>query len=539
MSSTIEFADFSYTYPQAPHPTLRNLSLELPEGVLTLVVGDSGVGKSTLLRALNGLVPHFSGGTVSGYLSVFGVEPYRTAPQLMGQWVGFVFQDPESQSVMEQVEEEIAFGLQQQGVDAATIRLRVEEVLDLLGIAPLRQRSLHTLSGGERQRVAIASALAMRPRLLVLDEPTSQLDPLAADEVFQALMRLNQDLGLTVVVAEHRIERILPYADAVLSLHANGVEVGTPREILPHLVNVPPVVEVGRRLGWNPLPLSIKEGRPFTRRLTLPPMSPLPAPVRSGTPLIEAKGVTVQYGSHTALHQAALTLYAGDLMVMMGRNGSGKSTFMRSLVGLVRPQSGRIRVGTYDVRQTDTATLCRTVGYLPQNPDDLLYADTVREEWQFALKQQGLDPEKGWAERAVPLLETLGLTPLLERYPRDLSVGERQRVALGVIMLARPQILLLDEPTRGLDAGTKQSLAALLQTWAREGMGIVIVTHDVEFAAQVATWVMVMGEGEVAAEGTPAAVMVPSPLFAPQMARLFPQQQWLTPEAALDVLGNT
>lgn len=532
--SAIESRALHYSYPNAEKPTLENLSFALPDGALTLVTGASGVGKSTLLRTFNGLVPHFSGGTLQGRLTVDGVEPYLQPPQNMGQRVGFVFQDPESQAVMAQVEDEIAFGMEQQGLNRAEMRVRLEEVLDLLGIATLRGRALTTLSGGERQRVAIAAVLALRPPLIVLDEPTSQLDPLAADELFQALVRLNHDLGISVVVAEHRLERVLPYADTMLTLTPTTPLLGTPREVLPHLQEVPPLVEMARRLKWEPLPLTIKEARPFSRKITLPTPTGTPtASFKNGTPLVRADGVSVGYHGTFAVRSADFALHAGEIVALMGRNGAGKSSLLRSLVGLVRPTSGAITVGTLDATRTSTAALCRIVGFLPQNPNDLLFAETVREEWEFSLRQHGIDPVTGWDEYGAPLAEQLGLTPLLHRYPRDLSVGERQRVALGAILLVRPRVLLLDEPTRGLDHQSKHQLATLLKTWRYEGMGVVVITHDVEFAAQIADRVVMMAEGQIVADGTPATVLGNSPLFAPQAARLFPNQGWLTADEVL------
>lgn len=533
--SAIESRALHYKYPNAEKPTLANLSFALPDGALTLVTGASGVGKSTLLRTFNGLVPHFSGGTLTGRLTVDGVEPYLQPPQTMGQRVGFVFQDPESQAVMAQVEDEITFGMEQQGLNRAEMRVRLEEVLDLLGIANLRGRALTTLSGGERQRVAIAAVLALRPPLIVLDEPTSQLDPLAADELFQALVRLNHDLGISIVVAEHRLERVLPYADTMLTLTPTTPLLGTPREVLPHLQEVPPLVEIARRLNWEPLPLTIKEARPFSRRISIAaPLADLTRPpLRDNTPLVRAEGVSVGYNGTFAVRSADFALHAGEIVALMGRNGAGKSSLLRSLVGLVRPKSGNITVGTLDATRTSTAALCRIVGFLPQNPNDLLFAETVQEEWEFSLRQHGIDPLTGWAEYGAPLAEQLGLTVLLHRYPRDLSVGERQRVALGAILLVRPRVLLLDEPTRGLDHQSKHQLATLLKRWRGEGLGVVVITHDVEFAAQLADRVVMMAEGQIVADGSPATVLGNSPLFAPQAARLFPNQGWLTAEAAL------
>jgi energy-coupling factor transporter ATP-binding protein EcfA2 len=531
--SAISSHDLRYTYPNADTPTLKDLSFALPDGALTLVTGASGVGKSTLLRTFNGLVPHFSGGILAGRLTVDGVEPYLQPPQSMGQRVGFVFQDPESQAVMAQVEDEIAFGMEQQNLSRAEMRVRLEEVLDLLGIAALRGRALTTLSGGERQRVAIASVLALRPPLIVLDEPTSQLDPLAADELFQALVRLNHDLGVSIVVAEHRLERVLPYADTMLTLTANAPLLGSPREVLPHLQEVPPLVEIARRLQWHPLPLTIKEARPFSRKLSLPAPTAdasYTTSTRNGAPLVRAENVTIGYHGTAAVRAADFSLYAGEIVALMGRNGAGKSTLLRSLVGLVRPQAGHITVDKLDATRTSTAALCRIVGFLPQNPNDLLFAETVREEWEFSLRQHGIDPIQGWEAYGAPLAEQLRLTDLLHRYPRDLSVGERQRVALGAILLVRPRVLLLDEPTRGLDHHTKAQLAALLHQWRTEGMGIAVITHDVEFAAQIADRVVMMAEGQIVADGSPAGVLGNSPLFAPQAARLFPNQGWLTAE---------
>ncbi len=544
--SAIKSTALQYTYPNALTPTLNGVTFTLPEGALTLVTGVSGVGKSTLLRTLNGLVPHFSGGRLAGQLTVDGLEPYRLPPQSMGQRVGFVFQDPEAQSVMAQVEDEIAFGMEQMGLSRTEMRVRLEEVLDLLGIATLRSRALTTLSGGERQRVAIAAVLALRPPLIVLDEPTSQLDPLAADELFQALVRLNQDLGISIVVAEHRLERVLPYADYMLTLTGEGPLLGTPREVLPHIEAVPPLVAIARKLGWNPLPLTIKEARPFTRTIELPRrggsghdktsnMHPLTRPPLGtgepsnlNSPLVEARNVSVNYNGSAAVRAADFALHSGEVVAVMGRNGAGKSSLLRTFVGLVRPQAGTVTVGGLDATRTGTAELCRMVGYLPQNPNDLLFAETVREEWEFSLRQHGIDPIQGWAEYGVPLADQLGLTDLLYRYPRDLSVGERQRVALGAILLVRPCVLLLDEPTRGLDHNTKAHLADLFRQWRAQGMAIAVITHDVEFAAQVATRVVMMAEGQIVADGNPATVLGNSPLFAPQAARLFPNQGWLT-----------
>ncbi len=272
----ITFEHVSFTYPSATRPALNNVSFELPSGDFVLLVGPSGAGKSTLLRCINGLVPHFSGGALTGNIRVNDLDPVAATPQVMSRHVGFVFQDPEAQFVMDRVEDEMAFALENAAMPPVEMRVRVEETLDLLDLAPLRDRALVTLSGGERQRVAIAAALALRPEILILDEPTSQLDPKSAEDVLTALVRLNQDLGLTILLAEHRLERVLPFVDSLLYLDdASGpVRVGDPRDVLPEVELGPPLVQLGKRLGWQPLPLTIKEGLRFSRRLARQEVAP-------------------------------------------------------------------------------------------------------------------------------------------------------------------------------------------------------------------------------------------------------------------------
>jgi energy-coupling factor transport system ATP-binding protein len=425
------------------------------------------------------------------------------------------------------------------------MRIRVEEVLDLLDLAPLRSRRLENLSGGERQRVAIASALAFRPRVLVLDEPTSQLDPKSAEDVLQALVRLNHDLGLTILLAEHRLERVLPFVDYLVYLPDNGagLRAGTPQDLLPEMALVPPLVALARTLNWQPLPLTMKAGRRFSRRLEVSPVSkPVSgSPVRPANgPTLEARRLEVSYGQHPILRGVDLATWPGEIVALMGRNGAGKSTLLKSLVGLVRPRRGQVAVHGRDISRDDVADICRQVGYLPQDPNALLFADTVQEELEITLRNHGLALDRHEAATELTpqqLLAQLGLADKAAAYPRDLSTGERQRVALAAIMVTRPAALLLDEPTRGLDYAAKQALLALLQRWQKEGMAILLVTHDVELAAAAASRVVLMSQGEIIADGPPDTVLGASPLFAPQIARLFPDSGWLTVKDALAGLG--
>ncbi|MCC6453363.1 MAG: ATP-binding cassette domain-containing protein [Caldilineaceae bacterium] len=539
----IEFDRVTYIYPGAKRPALRDFSLTLPTGEVVVVAGPSGAGKSTLLRCINGLVPHFSGGTLTGNVRVLGLDPVAATPQVMSRHVGFVFQDPEAQFVMDRVEDEIAFALENAAMSPQEMRVRVEETLDLLDLAPLRSRPLAELSGGEKQRVAIAAALALRPAILVLDEPTSQLDPKSAEDVLNALARLNSDLGLTVILAEHRLERVLPFADQLLYLPGEGGAplLDNPRSVLPVMEQVPPLVRLAKQLNWSPLPLTIKEGLRFSRVLTPQPVDgpsrALPAPTVE-RPFAAAQQVKVRYGQTPALHGVDFALHPGEVVAVMGRNGSGKSTLFKTLVGLVRPDAGQVLVMGRDAAKLDVATICQSIGYLPQDPNSLLFADTVMEELSFTLRNHGYDPAGNPAALPVDpgaLLAQLGIAGLADAYPRDLSVGERQRVALAAILVVKPHALLLDEPTRGLDYGAKGQLAQLLLGWRQAGMGIGVVTHDVELAAAIADRVVLMSQGEIIAQGAPAEVLGASPFFAPQIARLFPGTGWLTPE---DVAGE-
>jgi energy-coupling factor transport system ATP-binding protein len=534
----IKLKNLSFTYPNSPSPTLDSINLHIHEGDFVLLMGTSGAGKSTLLRCLNGLVPHFSGGTISGQLSINGLNPVEATPQVMSRHVGFVFQEPEAQFVMDRVEDEIAFALENAAFSPQEMRIRVEEVLDMLDLAPLRARSLETLSGGEKQRVAIAATLVLRPRVLILDEPTSQLDPKSAEDVLQALVRLNSDLGLTILLAEHRLERVLPYIDSLLYLPA--IEYGDPSDILAKLDlnQVPPLIALGKAFNWQPLPLSIKQGRRFSHKALLctPIKETEPWSAKQRFAYLVARNLRMSYDNQQAILKGIdISVRAGEIVVLMGRNGAGKSSLLKSLIGLCPIQGGEILLNGDNIVGQPVATIAQKIGYLPQDPNALLFANTVRDEFEITLRNHGLlVDENDVNNRIDELFEILGLSNKSAAYPRDLSVGERQRVALGAIMVIKPKVLLLDEPTRGLDYLAKRRLSELLRQWRDEGIAILLVTHDVELAAQVAERVVLMSQGEIIADGAPRTVLGHSPQFAPQVARLFPETGWLTVE---DVLG--
>ena len=542
----ISFNDVTFTYPGADRPVFRSLNLEILPGDFVLVMGPSGAGKSTLLRCLNGLVPHFSGGTLRGAIRVAGYDPVQVSPRVMSRQVGFVFQDPETQFVVDRVEDEVAFALENLALPPAEIAARLDTALGLVGLAGLRQRRLDTLSGGEQQRVALASVLALNPSLLALDEPTSQLDPASAQDLLQTLVRLNQELGLTIVLAEHRLERVLPYVNRIIYMggDTDSVLVGEPRQVLQQVELVPPLITIGKRLNWQPLPLTIQEARRFAEAMQVPVNSSSAPPHQTldGREIaLQIENLHVFYDSQPALKGVDLTIRCSEILVLMGSNGAGKTTLLRSLLGLHKPEAGKIALFGQSVLGEDPARLSRQIGYLPQDPNSLLFADRVIDELLFTLRNRELRAQKlnrGQAQawemnanaRAAGLLNQMGMADLAAVYPRDLSVGQRQWVALAAIMVAGPRILMLDEPTRGLDPAAKLRLAELLRGWRAAGHAILLVTHDVELAARLADRIALLEAGRLIANGQPLEVFSAHPPFAPQILQLYPRAGCLTPE---------
>jgi energy-coupling factor transport system ATP-binding protein len=545
----IRFDRVTFTYPEAADPTLRDVELTVAEGELCLVVGQTGSGKSTLLRAINGLVPHFTGGRLVGDVSVGGRSTRDDPPRQLADVVGLVGQDPTSSFVTDVVEDELAYAMENLGVPAPAMRRRVEDTLDLLGLHDLRHRPLRALSGGQQQRVAIGAVLTTAPRVLVLDEPTSALDPAAAEEVLAALSRLVHDLGLTVVVAEHRLERVVPFADRVVLVPGNGAPLvaGPPGAVMAASPVVPPVVELGRLAGWAPLPLSIRDARREAASLR-DQLRALPAPnghwpaarpparpaARDGHDVVAEVGhLSASYGPVVALRQVSVQLRAGEIVAVMGRNGSGKSTLLRHLVGLTPPASGRVRVLGRAPHALPARQLNRTVGLVPQDPGVLLYGETVAGECDAADRDGHLPP--GTTADALAAIVP-GLAA--DRHPRDLSEGQRLGLALAVVLGPRPPVILLDEPTRGLDYAAKHRLAATLRSLGDAGHTVVMATHDVELVAGLAERAIVLAEGEVVADGPAREVVCHSPVFAPQVAKILAPLPWLTVDEVRTALAQ-
>jgi len=519
-----------FCYPNASRAVLEDVSFSVAGGQLVLLIGPSGSGKSTLLRCLNGLVPHYHGGAYAGRVVVDGCVVREHQPRDMADAAAMVFQDPESQMVAETVEDEVAFGMENLGLERTAMRKRVEEVLDLLRITRLRHRRLNTLSGGELQRVAIAAVLTMQPRVLLLDEPTSQLDPQAAEELLTTVQRLNDELGLTVLIAEHRLERVVQYAGRVLYLAGDGsVRAMDVREAMETLRLAPPVARLGRALGWSPVPLSVREGRAFAETFAAPAAPETNGARPSGNAAIAARGLRVSYGSAPALRGVTFEAHAGEVLALMGRNGAGKTTLLRTLIGLVRPDGGSAFVLGRDVSGAETEELARDVALVPQDASSVLYHRTVEEEIADALAGTRREGEVDGS------LREWRLEQLRQSNPADLSAGERQRVALAAMLVGRPRVILLDEPTRGMDYETKELLALNLRRRCDEGAVVVLASHDVELAGRCADRVLLLSDGEVVVEGPARSVLTETLTFSTQVNKLL-GGTFLTPE---DVLAGS
>ncbi len=530
----IEWRDLTFTYPEADRPSLREVDLTVEEGELALVVGATGSGKSTLLRSVNGLVPHFTGGHVEGFVRVDGLDPRTHPPRELAETVGVVGQDPLSGFVTDTVEEELAYGMEQVAIPAATMRRRVEEVLDLLGIAPLRRRALRTLSGGEQQRVAIGAVLTMHPRVLVLDEPTSALDPAAAEEALSAVLRLVHDVGVTALAAEHRLERVVEYADGMVVVAHGAVTAGAPRDVLRTSPVAPPVVELGRLAGWEPLPLSVRDARRAATAWRAAPVQTPPVPATPGDPTdgVVARGVVVRYGDAVAVRGVDLAAAPGEMVALMGRNGSGKSSLLWALAGAGRRSGGTVRVAGADLAALSRRDAVRRVSLVPQQATDLLCLDRVDAELAAADAASQRSPGT-----ARGLLDRLSGGPVPgHAHPRDLSEGQRLALVLAVQLVTEPVVVLLDEPTRGLDYGAKARLRDVLAELAGGGRAVVVATHDVEFAAQAASRVVVLADGEVVTDAPARQALADSPVFAPQVAKILAPHPVLTVAQAAQLL---
>ena len=523
MTADVRWQQVGVRYPDAEHQTLSEVEVEIPAGELCLVLGSTGSGKTTLLRTVNGAVPHATGGTLTGRVITAGRDTRQHGPRDLAEVVGVVPQRPADAFVADTVEDELAYGMECLGVPADVMRRRVEETLDLLGLVDLRARPLSRLSAGQQQRVALAAAFVTHPAVLVLDEPTSALDPPAAEEVLAAVQRLVHDLGTTVLLAEHRLERVVQFADSAVQVPAGGRAplAGTVADLLRHGPIVPPVVALGRLLGWDPLPLSVREARRLAAADSRLAVITAPAPastsqVTRGPVLARCRGLVVRYGPIEALRGVDLELHAGTVTALMGRNGAGKTTLLDALAGLRSPQQGSVLVDGHDPARIPRRQAIGLIGFVPADPADVLLSDRVDRELAEADRQADAVPGT-----AAAILDQLLPEVPRSAHPRYLSSGQRLALALATCLPRRPRLLLLDEPTRGLDYPAKEAATTMLRSLAAAGHAVLVVTHDVELAAGLADDVVVLADGEVVTHGSARAALTASPVFAPQVAKVF------------------
>jgi energy-coupling factor transport system ATP-binding protein len=544
------------------HSALRDISLTLAPGEFALLAGRSASGKTSLLRAACGLVPHFHGGEIEGSVRVAGLDAIAGGPGELAAAVGYVAQDPETQIVSTTVAAEIALPLEMRGDPAGARARSVEEVALALAIPHLLDRTVDTLSGGELQRVALAAALVTRPRLVLLDEPTSQLDPVAGDELIWLLRRLNEEWGVSILLAEHRLERCLAAADRVIAMDTGAISFdGTPSDFLAwaqtsDVALETPAARLFSLAGIDPLPTGVRQARQTlssaeTNVGRVPGgwgslqrsgvrFSPQPPPRTAATstgekpskqerppfprqdpPVATLKNLWVELTAadepRDILKGLDLTIARGERVALMGRNGAGKSTLLRTLAGLADPVRGK-------------AEAPGGIALLSQNPSDYLVRERVGEE---------LPGEAGMAA-----LRTVGLEDAVDADPRDLSGGQRQRLALAIALAGRmegerlPGLVALDEPTRGMDRARKHDLEALVESMADSGAGVVVATHDVEFAAAFAERVVLLGEGVVIADGTAAEILSGGWYFATEVARILDLPGVVTPEQGAAALAS-
>jgi energy-coupling factor transport system ATP-binding protein len=527
----IRLREFSFSYNGADRPALNNINLTIEDGQFVLLTGASGGGKSTLCRVFNGLVPHFYGGKISGRAEVQGLDILKTPPKELATKVGMVFQDPENQLVTTDVEREIAFGLENLGYPKNLIARRIEEALDTAGIANLRFARNNELSGGEKQKVAIASVLALHPEILVLDEPTSELDPQSAEEVLRLLERLNDELGLTVILIEQRLDRVVHLVDRLLVM-GNGeiIADGTPRAVMGGDIEelgigLPPVIRLmrqlqGKDLALNGLPLTVKDARLQLQKVL---KSVKPAEFAdagaSSKPVLNVDKLWFSYGERAVLRNINLDIERGGFIGIMGRNASGKTTLVKQFNGLLKPTKGKVRLEGVDTSKSTVAELSQRVGYVFQNPNVHLFADSVEDEIAFSLRNRGAD-EAEIAKAVAEMLDEFELERYRKSYPRNLSGGEKQRVALASVLAGQPEIIVLDEPTRGMDYVLKKKLINYLDDYRRRGNTVIMVSHDVETIAECARRVVLLSEGRVVVEGSKREVLAKALLFSPQINRL-------------------
>jgi energy-coupling factor transport system ATP-binding protein len=561
----IEVRDLYYSYPNAATPALKGVDLTIEKGEFVLLTGPSGCGKTTFCRCLNGLIPHFYNGDLKGEVTAAGF-PIRDHPtHRLAPHVGLIFQNPDNQIFALTVEKDVAFGLENLGVEKEEMLGKLDWALEMAGIGHLRDRATHELSGGQKQRLAIASILAMRPEILVLDEPTSFLDPLGAVRIFQVLDDLNKEHGITILLIEHRLDLAAKYVDRVITFADGRVaNAGPPEEVFTLEetrlagVGIPKMVELYKRLRsrgftFERTPLSPdmlveqlmgrlpRSGSKRADRTVDSELSEIAGEHRM-SPIIEVHNVSFAYPSGVlALDGVSVTIHSGEFVAIMGENGAGKTTLVKHFNGLLRPKGGQVVIDGEDISGLSVASLAKKVGLVFQNPDDQLFSENVEEEVSFALRNFGFEKDviekrTDWALNLLDIEKYRGSSPFI------LSGGERKRVALSSVLAWDPEIVVLDEPTIGQDHAQKERLRHFLMQLRTQGKTVVIVTHDVEFVAECKPRVILMAGAKIIADDSIERIMTDeealkrASVSPPEITKVFSRlSEYGLPRGVLDV----
>jgi len=570
MGNIIEIENLSYQYPKGHKPSLLNINLAIKEGEFVVVMGKNGAGKSTLLLTLNGIIPNSFGGKFYGRVIVDSMDTVEHRVYELAEKVGMVIQDPEAQLFMPTVKDEIAFGLENLAVPKDEILRRINEALKIVRLEGFEDRSPFDLSGGQKQRVAIAAAFALRPKILVLDEPTSQLDPKGTLEVFQTILNLKKKYNITIVMAEHKSDEVAKFADRIVLLDDGKiVREGKPKELFSDVdlfkklsIKVPQICELTYELNKrgkavNEIPITLDEAvitfSKYIEKIGRKIKNIERKEVKRGDEVIlETKGLWHIYpGNVIALKNVNFSAYKGDFIAIIGQNGAGKTTLVKHFLNLLQPTKGEVLIRGKDVTKMEIFDLSRHIGLILQNPDHQLFSTTVYKEVEFGPKNLNL-PEDEIAERVKFALESVGLWELREEHPFALSWGDRQKLAVAAVLAMKPEILIFDEPTTGMDWLGRHQILNLAKELNKKGHTIIMITHDMELVAEYAKWTMVMGLGEILLQGPTyevfknADILAKTYLSPPQVTQLAQslseygiRPDILTVDEMIEVLGGS
>ncbi len=566
-----DFTNVTWRYQEAKEPSLKEVSLKIRRGEVVVITGPSGAGKTTFCRCLNGLIPHFFEGELQGEIVVAGMDVRVNDIPFLAAKVGLLFDDPSNQLFNSTVEEELAFGPENYAIPLPEMKQRIEEGLEFARLETSRLKNPHALSGGQQQACALAAIYTMRPEIFVLDEPTSNLDPYGAQVIFQRLSDLIQKDSRTFIIVEHNLETILPHANRLVVMDKGAILAdGKPSEVLKEVdlmegidLQVPHATQLAyalqkRGYAMGVIPFTTDEAVKLLTEI-LPALHSVKHGLRTedlgGTgvdadPVIEVQDLRFSYPDGTeALRGVSLKIQDGDYVGFIGRNGSGKTTLVKMLNGLLRPISGKVKVNGEDVSGKSIGQLARLVGYNFQNPDDQIFARTVRQELEFAPLNLGVTQEET-AKAVEQVAADLELTAYLDLNPFSLSQGLRRRVAFGSTLTLNPKVLVVDEPTTGQDYARAKVVMELCKKLNGEGKTIIIISHNMDLIAEYCRYVFVLKDGDLLMEGTPKSIfsqpdiLMQTSIVPPQITRIFQRlkgqglpQDVLTMDEAAGVLG--